>query len=228
MKTSIITTLFFALKASLANGFAIYGDCDDFDIHSREDCYAKCGSFQMNWTGNRKGPPDNITECSCTLYASKKDIEKGLPAENQFTCTRTNTPEPKPPVTITEKCDERNIKTFDDCQATCSSLAAPIASSTRINGDSDNIRACFCKWGEESSFTCTRDPPAIPEPRSGRCSDSGIYDQATCNDFCMKYERNVQTISSTNGLLKCRCRSGNGGPINFECRVNQDSYLRSG
>eukprot|EP00986_Skeletonema_menzelii_P021379 scaffold34330_cov160-Skeletonema_menzelii.AAC.2 len=234
MKINIITTLLFTLHASAASGYAYLGNCDDYNIHTDQDCDAKCTELSAGrWTGNRRGPPNNITECSCTLQASRQDIRNGLPTENHWTCTRAKTPEPKPepnPVTITENCKERDIKTFADCKAECSTLAAGRGLSVRINGDVGNISACLCTYGRnrDSSFTCHRDPQPIPEKRSGMCSDSDIYDQVTCSAFCQNYQRWAQYVSNANGLLWCRCQRGQGGKIDFECKGDQDSYLRSG
>lgn len=230
MKIDTITaTLLFVLKASSAYGFEINGDCDHFEIYTDKDCDTQCKSYKMNYSGNMQGPRDNITECSCTLLASKKDISNGAPAESKFTCTRAKPePEPADPVIINENCDKRNITTYDDCKATCSALAAPSGYSARINGEEDNISACFCTYGE-NSFTCHREPtyPAIPQKRSGLCSDYGIDDQVTCGDFCMKYQRYAQYISNANGLLWCRCQRGQGGEVDWKCKGDQDSYLRS-
>ena len=231
MKINIITTLFFALKASIAHGFAIYGDCGDFDIHTDEDCVAQCESFEVKWEGYQEGPRDSITLCSCTLQATKEDIENGFPAENHFDCTRT--PEPERPVTITGDCDDFGITTWDDCKNKCSFLAAGDGFSATVNGGMGNISGCFCDHGREREhyFTCTREPiyPPIPERRSQRCSESGIDDQDTCFAFCLDYKRLPQYVGNDDGLLMCRCfiQDYNSEP-SFECKSGQVSHLRSG
>eukprot|EP00986_Skeletonema_menzelii_P009230 scaffold4151_cov137-Skeletonema_menzelii.AAC.2 len=184
----------------------------------------------MNWEGVREGPRDNITKCSCTLQASRNDIRNGLPAENHFTCTRA--PEPEDPVTVTEDCKERGIETWPDCNNECITLAAGRGYSAHVDGGMGNISACHCNYGpyRENSFTCYREPtyPPIPQTRTEKCSDSGIDDQDTCFHFCLNYKRTPQYVGNANGLLWCRCRRGQGGPIDFQCRGDQDSYLRSG
>jgi len=235
MKINTIATLLFALQASTASGFATMGPCDDDNIQTDDDCTAFCKDLAngMKWSGTMKGPSTKITECNCTFQASAAEISNGLPSENEYTCTR-ETPK-DPPVTITEDCEQRDISDWPDCKAECSALAAGRGYSARVDGGQGNISACYCTYGynRENSFTCNREPtppPPIPQPqtRSVKCSESGISDQDTCFAFCTEYQRTAQYAGTANGLLKCRCRLGEGGPVNFECDGDQDSYLRSG
>ena len=234
MKINIITTLLFALHASTASGFAINGDCDDFGINTDQDCNAKCNNLsgRGGWEGFTRGPSDNITECSCTLQASREAIRNGLPAENHFKCTRDNTPEPVDPVHFTGDCDDFGITDWPGCNNQCIKLAANRGYAAHTDGGRENISACYCNYGRqrENSFTCTREPtfPPIPSKRTGLCSDDGIEDQETCFDFCQKYQRLPQYVGNDNGLLWCRCRREQGGEPDFECRGDQNSYLRSG
>lgn len=225
-----ISALLFALQASTltatftATGFAIDGTCDDFGIDTYQECEDKCNSIskqkKMGFSGNMKGPSSNITECSCTFGDG----------DGTFTCTRDKS-EPKDPVETTEDCAERNITTWTDCQDTCSTLAAGTGYAARINGGLENISLCYCEYGRnrENSFTCTREPtiPPIPQKRDDRCSVENIDDQESCAAFCSNYQRSAQYVSNAKGLLFCRCRSGQGGQIDFECKGDQSSYLRS-
>lgn len=185
----------------------------------------------MNWSGNIKGPSTKITECSCTFQASEAQIRDGFVPESYYTCTR-ETPK-EPPVTITEDCEERDINDWPDCNAECSALAAGRGYAAHVDGGQGNISACYCTYGysRENSFTCNREPtppPPMPVQRGVRCTESGISDQDTCFAFCLDYNRTPQYVSNANGLLKCRCRLGQGGQIDFECNGDQGSYLRSG
>ncbi len=223
-----ISALLFALQASTATAsstaFAIDGTCDDFGIDTYQECEDKCKSIskqkKMGWSGNMKGPSSKITECSCTFGGD----------DGTFTCTRA-TPEPEDPVETTEDCAERDISTWPDCQDTCSTLADGKGYAARVNGDTENISACFCDYGSnrENSFKCFREPtiPPIPQKRDDRCSVENIDDQESCSAFCLDYQRYAQVVSNANGLLFCRCRRGQGGQIDFECRGDQSSYLRS-
>jgi len=221
MKINTVATLLFALQASTASGFAI-DSCDDDDIQTDDDCTAFCKHLAggKTWSGHMKGPNTKITECSCTFGAS----------ENVYTCTREVFK--KPPVTITEDCEERDISTWPDCQEECSTLADGTGTgyAASHDGGKGNISACYCTYGYrmEDSFTCNRKPtppPPIPQKRDRRCTTSDISDQDTCFNFCLDYKRTAEYVGSANGLLKCRCRLGQGGQIDFEC---DDSYLRSG
>ena len=182
------------------------------------------------------GPRDNITECSCTLNASNQDIRNGLPAENHFKCTRANTPEPVDPVHTTGDCDDFDITDWPSCRDECSNRAANRGFAAHVDGGMGNISACYCTYGREreNSFTCTREPtppPPMPKPtRTQKCSKSGIDDQDTCFDFCLNYERFPNYVGNADGLLWCRCRDGQGGEVDWECKGDQgqDSYLRSG
>mmetsp|Transcript_1278 Transcript_1278/g.1767 ORF Transcript_1278/g.1767 Transcript_1278/m.1767 type:complete len:229 (-) Transcript_1278:189-875(-) len=221
-----IPALLFALQASTATatGFAIDGTCDDFGIDTDQDCDDKCKSIskqeRMGYSGSMKGPSSMITECSCTFGDG----------DGKFTCTRAK-PEPEDPVETTEDCKERGIATWQDCQDTCSTLADGRGYAARFNGGTGNVSACYCDYGRnrENSFTCTRDAtiPLIPQERDGRCSDKNIDDQDSCFAFCLEYQRSPQCVSNANGLLVCRCRRGQGGQIDFQCKGDQSSYLRS-
>ena len=221
-----IAALLFALQASTATatGFSIDGSCDDFDIETGQDCEDKCNSIskekKMSWSGTMKGPSSMITECSCTFGGG----------DGEFICTRAK-PEPEDPVETTEDCGERNITTWSDCKETCSTLADNRGYSAEHDGGIGNISACYCEYGRnrENSFTCTRQPtvPLIPQPRDGRCSEKNIDDKDTCFAFCSNYKRSPQYVSNANGLLYCRCRRGQGGQIDWQCKGDQNSYLRS-
>eukprot|EP00986_Skeletonema_menzelii_P013084 scaffold7432_cov97-Skeletonema_menzelii.AAC.1 len=77
-----------------ANGGAVFGKCEDFDIFTSEDCSAECQSRAsgMGSKWNIRCDVDGkVTLCEC-MYTTGYNAEvDGLPAEGSFTCTSDET-----------------------------------------------------------------------------------------------------------------------------------------
>eukprot|EP00986_Skeletonema_menzelii_P013081 scaffold7431_cov228-Skeletonema_menzelii.AAC.1 len=77
-----------------ANGGAVFGKCEDFDIFTSEDCSAECQSRAsgMGSKWNIRCDVDGkVTLCECTYTTGYNAEVDGLPTEGIFTCTSDET-----------------------------------------------------------------------------------------------------------------------------------------